>query len=77
MAGIALDDHDDYDDDRRRWDTAGWQQRVEQAILFLIGTLLAAWAFDRTGGGVPGFTVVLAIMAIALAAGWHGRSGRG
>lgn len=72
-----MDDHDDYDDDRLRWDTGGWQLRVEQAILFLIGILLAAWAFDRTGGGAAGFAVALAVMAIAVAAGWHARSGSG
>ena len=72
-----MHEHDQDEADRRRWDTGGWQLRVEQAILFLIGALLAVWAFDRTGGGVGGFAVALTIMVIAGAAGWHGRRGRG
>ena len=66
---------DEHDDDRLRWYSGGWQVRVEQAILLLFGILLAAWAFDRTGGGAAGFAVAGLLLAIAVAAGWHARSG--
>ena len=49
--------------------------RVEQAILLLFGILLAAWAFDRLGGGVAGVAVAVVLLVIAVAAGWYARSG--